>query len=565
MKLTSKSRVLDLMRIAGVLRVSCLFAAISLSCSVLAVAQTAPSQVSPGTISGKVTLSGKPVGGIKVILMSEGSGGPQSGSVAARAKTDDAGLYNFGELSPGHYLVIPLTPADVLQGDTMSFQEGKSVLLDSGEQASGVDLNLQPGAVISGRVVDAASQPISGQHVMMEKLDESGKAVGYWGIRPFNITTDDRGIYRAYGIPAGRYKVSVGGDQSSVSGPVHFAKTYSPGVTDPATANIVEVQAGAESLNVDISLAAGSKTYSVSGRFVESDTGLALPYLGYAYGRQPGGYVGSSGTTTDAKGQFKLQGLAPGHYQVMVSQDDPTGYVAESNEFDVTDSDVSGLEVKATRGSSVSGTITLENSNADPSVAAGISGLTIFAVTVPPQGGMVTFKMISPAADGTFQLTGLTAGSLRLQLRNGSADPSGYRLARVELNGAVSPPKGIDVGPGQQVTGVNVVVAYGTGTIRGTVNVAGPPLPDGARLFVSARKTGGAANAQPYAAGIDAVGHFQIDSVSDGDYELILQGFVPQRGQPLLFKYTRPTVSLVGGQTVNVNIDAEYQTQPAKQ
>ncbi|MGH9763377.1 MAG: MSCRAMM family protein, partial [Blastocatellia bacterium] len=429
MKLTSTSRVLDLMRIAGALRAPCLLAAIWLSCSVLAVAQTAPSQVSPGTISGKVTLSGKPVGGIKVILMSEESGGPQSGSVAARAKTDDSGLYSFGELSPGRYSVIPVAPADVLQGDTMNFQEGKPISLDSGEQASGVDLSLQPGAVISGRVVDAANQPISGQHVMLEKLDGSGKAVSYWSIRAFNIATDDRGIYRAYGVPAGRYKVSVGGDQSPVNGPVHFAKTYSPGVTDPATANIVEVQGGAESLNVDISLGAGSKTYSVSGRFVESDTGLAIPYVGYGYGRQPGGYIGNTGNATDSKGQFKLEGLAPGHYQVLVSQDDATGYVAESNEFDVTDSDVSGLEVKASRGSSVSGTITLENSNADPSVAAGISGLTFFAFIIPTQGGMVAFKSITPAADGTFQLTGLTAGSLRLQLRNAASDPSGYRLA----------------------------------------------------------------------------------------------------------------------------------------
>ncbi|HYM00433.1 MAG TPA: hypothetical protein VEZ90_15875 [Blastocatellia bacterium] len=530
-----------------------------LCCSGWAVAQTPSTiQAVPGKISGKVTLAGKPAPGIKVVLLAEDptNRGQNSANVAARSATDEGGLYSFADVAAGHYWVVPLAPADVLPGGQMGYEEGKSVLLDNGEEASGVDISLLPGGVITGRIVDSSNQPLIGQRIALEKLADDGSTSPYWSIRMFNIVTDDRGIYRAYGLPSGRYKVSIG-DQSVAGQARHYARTYSPGVTDPSLANVVEVQQGTESPNVDVTLGAGSRTYSASGRIIESDSGLAVPYLSLLYGRTAvGGYSStSSGQSADARGQFTLPGLAPGHYQVSVSPNDPTGYVAEPTGFDVADSDVTGVEIKVTRGATVSGTVTIDGS-ADQTTAPSLSNVSLMAIVIPNanQPGMTGFRTVNPGADGTFQVTGMSAGMLQLQLGNGQQ--SGLRISRVELNGAVPPNGQIEVGSGQQVTGVNVILSYGTGSIRGSVNLTGVAVPEGAMLWVSGRNLSADSKAQGVGAQLDSVGHFEIDSLADGDYEISVIGFV--RGQGLLsLKYSKPTASIVGGQTANVSIQVE--------
>lgn len=76
--------------------------------------------------------------------------------------------------------------------------------------------------------------------------------------RPFALSnqptdSDDRGVYRLYGLPAGRYLVSLGSPNLPDFRPVdpggtraHFAPVYYPGVTDEAQAKVVEVKLGAE-------------------------------------------------------------------------------------------------------------------------------------------------------------------------------------------------------------------------------------------------------------------------------------------------------------------------------
>ncbi|MGH9765530.1 MAG: MSCRAMM family protein, partial [Blastocatellia bacterium] len=212
------SRIVDLALRLRFPRTLCLMAAAVCFCSALALAQTGgsngnkvtPGRITPGTISGKVTMAGKPAAGIKVILIAENPSlhGRASDNPAARTQTDQSGLYSFTGLSPAQYWVFPVAPAAVFQGDAIRSEEGKSVLLDTGEEASAVDLNLVPGGVITGRVVDAANQPVSGEEIALERVDASGRVLQSGRITFFYITTDDRGIYRAFRLPAGRYRVS---------------------------------------------------------------------------------------------------------------------------------------------------------------------------------------------------------------------------------------------------------------------------------------------------------------------------------------------------------------------
>src|SRR5262249_60670023 len=84
--------------------------------------------------------------------------------------------------------------------------------------------------------------------------------------------------------------------------------------------------------------------------------------------------------TTDDEGRFKVTGLSSGRYELFLWNRRGMSYqpsasigsnehYSEKTEFEVNDSDVSGLEVKAIRGSTVSGVVVLEGVN-DPAVKA---------------------------------------------------------------------------------------------------------------------------------------------------------------------------------------------------
>src|SRR5437588_11949112 len=67
------------------------------------------------------------------------------------------------------------------------------------------------------------------------------------------IMTDDRGVYRLFGVPAGRYKVSVGDPRfRGMNRRQVAAQTFYPDVTDVAKAGGVNVEEGSEANKIDM-------------------------------------------------------------------------------------------------------------------------------------------------------------------------------------------------------------------------------------------------------------------------------------------------------------------------
>src|SRR5207244_12335072 len=74
--------------------------------------------------------------------------------------------------------------------------------------------------VITGRVTDAENKPVVEERVSLQSVDENGAPSRFGVFSSPNdqmYQTDDRGIYRIYGLPAGRYKVSVGRSEEHTS------------------------------------------------------------------------------------------------------------------------------------------------------------------------------------------------------------------------------------------------------------------------------------------------------------------------------------------------------------
>jgi hypothetical protein len=101
-----------------------------------------------------------------------------------------------------------------------------------------------------------------------------------------------------------------------------------------------------------------------------------------------------------------------------------------------------------------------------------------------PNGPM---RPTSLNADGTFRLSGIIPGKLRVGTMNETV--KGLSTTRVELNGA-NVLGGFDVTEGAQITGVNIVMTFGTAAVVGqTTYVNGAPAQN-ARVMAFARLVG---------------------------------------------------------------------------
>lgn len=518
-------------------------AAVLASCAAATVfAQGEAPKGAPATVAGRVTDGKRGLAGVVVVLV---PGNVPWSADPASAKTDAEGRYRVGGLAPGRYQVVPVAPAHVLSGadaeDVPGGQRGKTLNLAPGETVENTDFRLTRGGVITGRATGADGRPLVGEFVLVTA--ENGSRPAHGAARPDRTEqlTDDRGVYRVYGLPAGRYRVSVGSDTpprgprgASADGvKTYNRRTYYPDTTDAAEARLVEVSEGSETTDIDIRVEKVSRqTYTASGRIVFAETGQPAPNvrLGYsmaarggARGINLGGTFpgGREGLVSDARGEFKLEGLLPGRYVAYAVREGGADWYSEQASFEVAEADTEGVEVKLRRGASISGVLQFEGVTDRAAAARLLGRARLYAAPEsagggpPVQGGFVSATV---GADGGFSLTGLQPGRVRIAV--GGDRESGVVLLRVEQNGADAT-RGVEVAEGAQVTGVRVVAAHGSAVVRGQINVTGGTLPQGWSLRAFARRVG--EQEQPgltRTVVADSRGHFVMENMVAGDYEI---------------------------------------------
>src|SRR5712692_7389279 len=516
------------------------FVAISSSTSLAQESKKEPA----GSVSGRVTFGDKPAPRA-VVMLTTSERGPQR-TPPVKASTDEDGRYRLTGVPAGSYTIAPFTPAFVLTAETSYAQPGKSITLSEGEEVDGIDFSLTRGGVITGRVTDADGRPLIEQYVNIIRVDERGQRLPSSYFNPFRFGTDDRGVYRLYGLAPGRYKVSVG--DSPDGGMVRigfgggvYTRTFHPDVADESKAAVIEARAGSEATNVDIKLGRASNTYVATGRVLDVDSGKPLSNLQYGHGslnreQTSIGAYGWTNNRTNDKGEFRIEGLGPGRYAAFVVATEQVDFYSEPAVFEVNDSDVTGLEIKVRRGSSISGLAVLEGSE-DGDVLAKMSQLelTAFSQTEDLSAPSMTSAHINP--DGSFRITGLRPGKARISFRYNPSSPKGFSLLRVEREG-VDQRDGIETGPGETVSGVRVVLGYGTGVVRGQVKFEGGQLTPDLHFRGFARRLGSegptTASTATASTTVDSRGRFSLQGLMPGDYEIVLNRmyFTPSPGAP---------------------------------
>ncbi|HJR09352.1 MAG TPA: carboxypeptidase-like regulatory domain-containing protein [Pyrinomonadaceae bacterium] len=525
-----------------------LFATVVL-CNVAAVRDTFAQVVTKeaketGAITGRVTSADEqPLQGIGIVLIP--SNFSRNRKPAARALTGEDGSYRLANVPAGSYQLQLLAPGYTSASASMQsgWNDGRAINIASGETIEHQDFTLARGGVITGRVTDAYGKPVVAEAVRLSLANRDPRSDPEYVNSLRGFETDDRGVYRLYAVPAGRYFVSVGEDMESgaVSAALNGktrARTFHPNATEQAQAKIVEVTSGSEATGVDITLGASAKTYEAAGRMLDAETGQPAANVSYGFGvLDPTGSLGHRGwgsAKTNAAGEFSFSNLMPGRYAVFAITHDAgsPNYYSDAVPFEIGDSNVSGIVVKVHRGATLSGVVTVEGTPTR-AVLDKLAQASLYVHVVPAepkadeiQTGNSSRAIIQP--DGSFRVTGLPPGKVQITLAP-YASPQGFTFLRIE-RGGVEQRGGIEIGAGVQVSDVRVRLAYGTSIVRGHVEIRrdGQPaqFPEDGQIYITKRRAG-VENA-PWDSNtvvVDARGHFILEGLVAGEYELLVSGW----------------------------------------
>ncbi|HXR99716.1 MAG TPA: carboxypeptidase-like regulatory domain-containing protein [Pyrinomonadaceae bacterium] len=433
-----------------------------------------------GSIDGKVVNeSGQPMAGAGVYVRTVNSGFNRS------TTTDLEGNFRVNGLETGLYIVSANTPAYTnAPGDPDApkyYRIGDSVRVD-----------MVRGGAITGTVTNAMGEPVIAVRVRAQMIrDAKGQAARFSA--SFEQQTDDRGVYRIYGLPPGTYHVFAGGSSFIPSYTTYDTDipTYAPSSTRDTAAE-VSVRSG-EDVMADIRYR-GEPGHSISGSIKGSGTTNGSVTL-----MRPGNSfpMATSIQVPFSRG-FIFNGLADGDYflvaqESVASQTIPPVFTltfSDPKKITVKGADITGIELVTKPLGSISGKIVLEPTKVPecqgkrpPLMAEALVRFRRPEKEVEAgeaQGVRSVAGAASPDTAGAFVLRNLQAGSYQF-------DPRFYArywyLQSITVNSAGPKPQRTDAAAnwtilksGEQLSNVNITLAEGAASVHGKV-----PAPDAAQ------------------------------------------------------------------------------------
>jgi protocatechuate 3,4-dioxygenase beta subunit len=186
---------------------------------------TPPEGPRTGVIVGQVVDAGtgKPVGDAIVRLVLQGYADDVPGSPNERVMADGEGRFVFSGLPPGRYYLEAGKEGHTRgeYGQREPWGQSQRVQLGEGERRIGVELPVWKYAVIGGRVVDEAGEPVVGVAVRALVRDVFAGRTQYGNrqvipeLVPIAVT-DDRGMFRLSQLSPGTYVVLVPSTHTTV-------------------------------------------------------------------------------------------------------------------------------------------------------------------------------------------------------------------------------------------------------------------------------------------------------------------------------------------------------------
>jgi hypothetical protein len=406
--------------------------------------------------------------------------------------TDVAGRFKTPWLTPGLYAMEVHWPGYVINPEGLH-----PSIHRAGEYLT---FNMIKGGVITGRVIDATGDPVVAETVIAQRVrDLDGHRVYE---RPEGQRTDDRGVYRIYGLEPGRYViyantssvVYVSGNEVGEETP-----TYYPSSTRD-TAVEIPLQAGEEVGGIDIQRRA-ERGHAISG-IVTGDFGPNNSAEGVSVKL----INASNGEIVNTAGLYKapryaMYGVPDGEYELYAQKLYGQGGNAGSalRRVVLRGVDLTGMDLELIKYGSITGRALVNSANADPpaprcegQARSHLEEIILDArIDSPPQRRQDHFfvadeywgswrgSVVDPK--GTFKIQNLESGLYHLNINLPGEDwyvCSTTRPAASSANKREDIARaGIPIKSGEQITGVEVLLAKGAASLRGHAVLAPEPPP----------------------------------------------------------------------------------------
>ena len=498
--------------------------------------QSSASSGPAGTISGRVINSaGEPLSGAAVSASSLRGGRSQT------ATANNAGEFKIDGLEPGLYRVFP-----VLTGYVSSSQPsgGESTYYRIGDS---VTLTMMKGAVITGTVT-GPNGPLVGVGVFVSRVrDEEGKKIpSTFALR--ERSTDDRGIFRIYGLQPGSYIVWAAKPRIGLVAPTAYdndTPTYFPAATRDTASEII-VRDGDEA-TADIQYRA-EPGHAVSGKVA----GVIDPQVGFSSGasvsltevQTRNVLTGISTNATDNHG-FAIYGIPNGEYELAAFQYLPTGDLLKSSPQQVTvrGADVTGLSLTLVMQGSIEGRLVFESDAKNSCAKRKATAIQETLVKAwryldkneadaksdsSPASSVAANYQVVANAKGSFILRNMSAGTYKID----SPPPaSGWYLKSIAIGttaaartSSLSTARdGITLRGSEHITGLMVTMSEGASHLRGRISVAeGQSLPPRLVIYLVPAEREAADNVlRFYEANPEADRTFTFDNINPGRYFVI--------------------------------------------
>ena len=452
-----------------------------------------------GSIKGRVVADdGKPVA--NATLTAQAVNGPAS---VKQAQVDSEGKFSFDDLSPAGYIVFAIAPGYI--DEAMSSGDPN----DWPRHLIGSQLKIKmiKGGVITGKVTNSKGDPIVGVPVHAVALNNPS-----WSPTDFlgagGGESDDRGVYRIFGLRPGPYVVNAGGagqfGLAISNGFDSDVPTYYPSATRD-TAIPVVVRSGDETTGIDIKYF-GTDGHRISGFVLGTISPSASATNGaVAIVLSPAGTQSvlsmAIASVLDQRRAFSFNGIADGEYDLFATlqtgQQTDAALVA-TKRVTVRGGDVTGVELTLAQLASIAGTLTLDPIKPEDKCDQRGSQIieTVFAARrddPKKNGSQTTLTMLAGLggtlnAKGDFVARNLDAGRYRFEIKLPTEAwyvrainlPAAVAVTNQQPSQAATPSAASKPNPwqgtvtiksGQQVSGVSIIVGQDAASLRGRVTV----------------------------------------------------------------------------------------------
>ena len=481
--------------------------------------------------------------------------------------TDRGGRFTFKDLIDGRYAIHATKPGHVGRnyGARARNKPGVILAVRNGGSIVGLDLELSRGSAISGRITDQSGAPIAGIEVSaIERI--ASEPQSRWSRAAVGVS-DDRGMYRLYGLGDGEYVVGVlrprvtpgvtsrtpparpanpfstpspGPANTSPRPGWEYSPVFFPGTPDVSAATAISIRGQTDRSDLNLMLQS-IPAAEIQGRLsapptlamknvrviLTTATDSVLPVLGYPLTRT---------AAVSPNGHFVFSGVPQGTFRLLATTSDTSARGGPSSDrpdrlprdwsaltaFEVGNDRLVTLDVlRMVTGSALTGRVSVEALNGE------LIDLGRVAVQLHLDGSRPPFDLppVRARADGLFTITGVLPGryTMTASITGRTTADRLWHADTISVKSRDVLDRPFEIQPGDDISDVKVVMTNRVSELTGTMtDPSGRPTSDYYVLVFSSDSTHWSAGSRWLRTPIrpDSDGQFRFVGLPAGEYRL---------------------------------------------